>query len=283
MCGRDDIVTEWRIHLGVHKTATTHLQTVLNTVSGDLADRGISHVPIETLRPATDLIFRPPGLRRRLFGAKQPPLWQVLTGLAGPADTIVLSEENWMGEAWEACLAPPYPQMEQRLAKLADPPKGDSLHLYLSIRHPADFATSVVGEALRHHPGKVSIDDARAAWLAAKLPWHALVERLSTTFPGTPLTVWPYDSYRAHARTIAETLTGVPITTFPDIPDPTATKRPSAQEVARMTGKGKSLGNESFTLFSPEEHKALGETYKADLAMIRQDFPGVLFDPGQKT
>jgi hypothetical protein len=43
-------VRSWRIHLGAHKTATTHLQETLTAVRPALAERGIDFIPNQRVR-----------------------------------------------------------------------------------------------------------------------------------------------------------------------------------------------------------------------------------------
>ncbi len=285
-------MTEWRIHLGVHKTATTHLQQVLEALGPTLTSKGIGHVPTDILRASTGDILRPPGFRRRLMGARPISLGEMLGNLNDGEDRVILSEENWIGEAWEGCEAPPYKQMEHRLENLKDLPDGDRVHFFLSIRNPGEFATSVIAEALRHHPKKVAIERARASWLEESTPWCNLVSRLKARFPYAPLTIWPYEIYRDNAQALTEMLTGISIQSFPHISDPVATKRPAAGHVAKMAGsrwnrKGirtttkdsASDGDSTFTLFSEEECLTLNQSYEDDKIAIRKGFPGSLIEP----
>ncbi|MEO0830257.1 MAG: hypothetical protein AAFY03_07325, partial [Pseudomonadota bacterium] len=98
----DDLqpVGAWRLHLGVHKTATTHMQDTLLAVRGVLADRGVDALPNQDIRNA---LF--PVLTRR-----NPRLWlggvpmrralerAIAEVRIGPA-TVLISEENLLGHA----------------------------------------------------------------------------------------------------------------------------------------------------------------------------------------
>ncbi|MDO5705258.1 MAG: hypothetical protein Q4G49_09340, partial [Paracoccus sp. (in: a-proteobacteria)] len=54
----------WKVHLGAHKTATTHVQRVLDSIAGDLRAQGIALLPQAIGRPAFRAAVRPhAGLR----------------------------------------------------------------------------------------------------------------------------------------------------------------------------------------------------------------------------
>lgn len=267
------------------------MQEVLEASRDDLAARGIGYVPVQTLRPATGDIFRKQGIRRRLFGPRRSTLGAALGEITDEFNVVVLSEENWPGEAWEGCLAPPYPALANRLRKLQDLPNNAQMRFFLSVRHPADFATSVVAEALRHHPGRVSIKNARASWLRDETPWTGLVARLNAVFPEAPLTLWPYECYRANARKVAEALVGAPLDRFPEIADPVSTKRPTFAQVAEMSKEPRKLpwvhdrlpdtadmsrDTEPFALFTEQERAALSKNYERELASLQKYFPEAL-------
>lgn len=201
--------------------------------------------------------------------------------------TILLSEENWIGHPHAGCNVPPYPELEDRLGFLRHRPDGDRLHFFVALRNPAGFVPSVVAEALRHSPRRVSLARARENWLNADAPWSELLERLRRSFPEAELTVWRHEDYRANAPAILGQLVGVAIPELPAISDPPETKRPSAPAVQMMRalrwlpepprnwlchaladfGEG-----EKFTLFSPDEAAALTETYTAECESIRRNF-----------
>ena len=43
-------VSHWRIHIGAHKTATTHLQQTLAAIRARLVEQGIDPIPLAALR-----------------------------------------------------------------------------------------------------------------------------------------------------------------------------------------------------------------------------------------
>ena len=118
-------ITSWRIHIGAHKTATTHVQETLAAMR-----------PV--LRRARGRLHPEPGaaperLRRRRSGSRQtwnrvPPLRGPMVRRvvarhldplrAGPA-TLVLSEEKLIGGSQQIFAEPIYPRMQRIIALLA--------------------------------------------------------------------------------------------------------------------------------------------------------------------
>src|SRR6476469_7624088 len=95
-------VRNWRIHIGAHKTATTHLQQTLAAIRPRLVEQGIDPIPLVALRAS--------GLARMLIErriATRMPLLRgiavrhLVAGLLGPLrqgpQTLILSEEKLLG------------------------------------------------------------------------------------------------------------------------------------------------------------------------------------------
>ena len=248
----------------------------------DLPGIGVGHVPVPALRAATNQIFRPPGLKRRLIGPKSPPLFDALQPVLGDHETVVLSEENWIGEAFEGSKTPPYPDLDRRMACLRVLPDDITLKFYIALRHPGDFATSVTAEALRHHPEKTDLDQSRDAWLKIGSPWSSLLDRLQQACPDVPITIWRYEDYRANSKAIVEALIGRPVAKLPNIADPQKTKRPSA-EMVRALAKGTAAktafteaSEQTFQMFTAAEQSAFSDAYTQDLAQIERNWPGAI-------
>lgn len=261
----------WHLHLGAHKTATTHIQQTLAAASLQAG-----FVPLKELRSATSELFE---TRRTIAKLKFPP---AVKALVGRCELAVLSEENWLGQAWEGCAFPPYAELDQRLdivGTLRGPKRA-----FLAIRHPADYAASVYSEALRHHPSAVALEDVKARWLAGGSPWFDVAQRIARHFP---LRVWQFEDYRANSGAILTELTGE-AGPFPDVPDPPATMRLTqemidATERARAAGEPlvalrhlPRTGETRFEMFSEAERGELGQAYAADIARIESELPGVL-------
>ena len=271
-------MTQWRIHIGAHKTATTHLQATLERISEALRQDGVAVATMTQLREATGPLLRRPGLRARLMPrVPGSDLATVLGALGRGADRVVLSEENWIGEAFEGAACPPYPDATRRLSRIVQALPGRDVTLYLAVRHPAEFASSVYAEALRHHPGKVDALRMRHYWLAAETPWSDLIARLQTACPSAAIVVWRYETYRARRQEITERLVGLNLPPLPEIDDPGLTVRPPPDDIAaaaphRDRAAFHVLEGRS-SLFSQAEYDRLTAHYAAECRLIAADPP----------
>ena len=71
-------VSHWRIHIGAHKTATTHLQQTLAAIRPRLVEQGIDPIPLAALRAsgfARMLIERRLATRMPLRAASRSASW----------------------------------------------------------------------------------------------------------------------------------------------------------------------------------------------------------------
>lgn len=195
------------VHLGAHKTASTHLQQALKRA-------------VPSLREAGARVFLPDDLRRHGLrlqdwlgqGDPDPAHEGILRAAFGAAAArLVISEENILGmvPAAELALSPLlYPKAGARLARLASLlPKGPPPVLALAVRSPAGFLVSCHAQALM--AGRVRGFDAMFGGLdPAALSWDDLAGRLLAALPGARLTVWDHADWPAVAPRAARALLG---------------------------------------------------------------------------
>lgn len=267
---------QWRLHLGAHKTATTHLQLTLNIVRHQLKAKGTDYIPLGELRDATDPVLK----QERYFRAMK--FRRALRPLLNGSRSVILSEENFLGYPYQGCSFPPYQGAGERLDVIRK--LGGDFVVFLSVRHPAQFAASIYAEAMRHDPNKVSLEGVRRDWLDGGSPWLALLETIAARFPD--VRVWRYEDYREHRAAITEAVTGLQLA-LPPIGEPQLTKRLSqetitALEAIRAEGfpvpKAGILEEPGarFEMFSDEEQDILTTAYERDLERIEKRFPGAL-------
>ncbi|MEQ8966827.1 MAG: hypothetical protein RID91_13445 [Azospirillaceae bacterium] len=287
------VVTEWRLHLGAHKTATTHIQKVLARLQETGPRRGFQYVPPEVTRRLDRTVFR----RRHLF--RDPRYWMGPEGRAASIEAIfaghlddrpivVLSEENWLGGSVTDILAEtPYPEAGHRLDYLRHLARRSRLSLFIGLRSFDTLLPSAYAQALREGPLGVTFEDVRAS--AARRPpsWLAPIERIRRLVPDTPITLWRYEDYRAHAHGILEAICGEPIEAVPMIADPAETRSASPRALARIEALPRGLAGEAYRAraeaiiaehaveperFAPlteVERERLRARYEADLAALR--------------
>lgn len=263
-------MSEQRIHLGAHKTATTHLQMTLAQMG--MAPR------LEDFRAA---FWRSPEERRVLgrdiLGHRR---WSAIRKFG---HFPVLSDENILCEAHETCRGYDRDVVRHRMHKLAASLEGKRPAAFLSVRNPADFAASVYSEALRHRPEMVDRSTTKQMW-AESGNWLRLVEILQDYFD---LTVWRYEDYRQHRRAVTQALAGRTLPDcLPDMPDPEQTKRLTLEEILQIERQNGPLGanpddvptGTRFQLYDDEERRRLSSSYADELRQIAKISKVLTFD-----
>jgi hypothetical protein len=293
-------VRQWRIHLGAHKTATTHLQETLTAVRGDLAAQGVDYVPNQLVRRrrlAQTLWQRRPIARLPIVGTAhmRDAIEAVVAPLRIGPEVVVLSEENIVGVPEHILATPFYPQAAQSVARLASLGSRAEVVFFLSIRGYDTFLPSAYVETLKHAPPPPGgFQGARARLLAEPPSWFDLVSRIRDAAPEIPLRIWRQEDYRANARAIMEEVCGRPLGPLPEISDPTWTRSPSASAIAAAEALPADLpaverqarvreifaasepGADRFRPFGPAERQRLRADYEADLDRIARVYPEVM-------
>jgi hypothetical protein len=182
---------EWHIHLGAHKTATTHFQDLLQENSSALAEAGTLFVPRCELRSRkiNTRIVRGE-LNRDLLCALQSGPSELRPSAAGICK-VLLSEENILGTSADLLEVPLYPRAESRLRAWANILRGEDVRLYLTIRNFADILPSAYSQATRQGQALPAFE-----MYAQNTPsWVELTKRINRVFPTAPLTIWTFESY----------------------------------------------------------------------------------------
>ena len=299
-------VRQWRIHLGAHKTATTHLQETLTLVRDGLARRGVDFIPNPLVRetglaqrlwerrPIARLPFVGPAHMRDAIGATVEPL------RIGP-DVVVLSEENVLGRPEHIFAEPFYPQVARIVGRLASLAGRAELVLFLSIRSYDTFLPSAWAEHVKHSPPPPGGFEGMRARLVARPPsWHDLVRRLRAAAPAASLRIWRQEDYRANDAAIMAAVCGCPLPPLPEISDPHWTRSPSAAAIAEAERIPPGLphaerlarvrdiyldsdpGGDRFRPFSAPERESLRAAYEADLERIATAYPDAMMTFGKR-
>jgi len=267
------------LHIGAHRTATTHLQRSM-----------FAHV--DRLRDAGVRFFGPPHFRggesiAERFGLNGESVDAdvVIDEMAGPAERVVFSEENFIGTLQNRkgqVPMPLYPLAAERIAALSAKIAQNGIDIFLGIRNPAHFLTSAYCQALMggHHVGLSDVKEENAL---AGVDWAELTHRISATDGVRSLTVWRYEDYgvlfdQIVARMLHKDVQIPPI-------EKVVHRGLSADAVAEIqfryaAGKGRKAAARArerfpvgpdhppFDAFLPEEHAAAREQYDAQLAQI---------------
>lgn len=184
------------LHLGAHKTASTHLQRCIEAQEAALARRGVLYMGPRHLRHA--------GLRlqRVIEGGAPPAEWRKRIGreviaLFAQADAIVISEENILGVSHDRRMLRDgvlYPDAAPRLDQALRSFRARGVDLFLGVRDPADFVVSAYGQFLMAG-GRADFDAFRNGADVARLRWAELATRLLAVPGVRGCTLWRYEDY----------------------------------------------------------------------------------------
>jgi hypothetical protein len=215
------------LHLGAHKTATTHFQKVLQS-NRSLYQDVAHYVPMDEFRSA---VTRASKLTRP---AHRKDVEDYLARLGQlPTPTLILSEENLIGEAKDIFRSNRlYGNLEKRAGTLREFVTHFSHStIWFSIRSMEEFIPSIYCESLlhfRYRPFR------RAFSGHYEQSWVPVVASLSELFPQTTIKVVPYEGYRDVLPKWVEVMTGVK--TGWDLLDGERPKRALNHLAVRMLG-----------------------------------------------
>jgi hypothetical protein len=292
-------VRRWRIHLGAHKTATTHLQETLAVLRPALVEREVDYIPLPELRRsglAAELGRRRPWIRlpplrgllmRRIVARCIEPL------RAGPT-TLLVSEERLIGGSPHVFAEPIYPAMERNVTLLATLRARAEVRLFLAIRSFDTQLPSAYVQSLRYRPPIGNgFESIKTRVLRQPPSWFELVRRIRSAAPEVPLRVWRYEDYRSNAPAVLAVLTGVDGLALPEVPVPAWTRspglaairavealpampQPAWRERVRAIFRADPGDGPPFEPFSEEERAVLQAGYAADVERIAAFDPTIL-------
>lgn len=294
-----DAIHSWRIHLGAHKTATTHVQETLALIRPQLNARDVDFIPNAVLRTsglakalgARPVARRIPALRGRAVRGMMAA--HVDPHRAGPR-TMVLSEEKLLGGSRQVFLDPFYPAADRVTPMLSSLGDRADLMLFLSIRSLDTQLPSAYVQELKFGPAPEGGFAALKARVLARPPrWSDLVDRIRRAAPNARIRVWRQEDYRQNAAAILGALCGCEIGPVPEIADPAWTKSPGRAAVRAAEALPRDLpqderhqraldifragwGGERFSPFTAAERAFLRTHYARDLERIAAADPAML-------
>jgi hypothetical protein len=186
------------LHLGVHKTATTHIQSRLLNSRDALRKDGIGYVKLGRLRRTLT-----EKLGRRDFSARE-----VIADLKGDleCDRLILSDENILGGPNRPADNRIYPHAQARVAKVLETFAAYEVEIYVTLRDYPDYFASRYAEALRHYPF-CTFDEYYAGIDFGTVAWKDLLDALIAA-GARSITVSAYDRIFEDERAYLELLLG---------------------------------------------------------------------------
>lgn len=154
---------EIALHLGVHKTATTYIQSRLWNTREELVRHGINYIGLDDLRSRLtsklgDVAFG----KQEVFDALYPFL---------NCDRFIISDENILGGTDALRRQGFYPWAKQKVKKVVNGLEGCEVEIYVTIRSFPEYLVSRYSESLRHFKFRTfedymsGISDKNISWL----------------------------------------------------------------------------------------------------------------------
>ncbi len=200
-------VESLQVHVGAHKTASTHLQAILGQNADHLLARGVGFCGPAVLRD--DWVSQLDKSSRFFAGrAGRPGLRSVTNALVPDCQQLVLSEENiagiplTLGQGRRL-----YQGLPKKLNTLRDLFPSAAMRCFMSTRSYADFYRSVYCELVRNR-GWQPFEKHIHYELVAQHSWARLVDGIRKKVPGLELVIWPYEQYDSLLNTILDALLG---------------------------------------------------------------------------
>lgn len=179
------------LHLGAHKTASTHFARTLRRSEAAVKHFSLS-VP-EKQRVRDLLTRRIPQVRPSEPLADD--LLDVAAKLTDDRDMAYLCEENVLGTTLRIFAEGQiYPRAERRLRRALHLLGDARVELMMAIRHPASFAVSSYGETVRFH-GYRPFEDFMGSCGPENIRWAPLVRRLLRAANGRRMILWRFEDY----------------------------------------------------------------------------------------
>jgi len=190
------------LHLGAHKTATTHLQRSLSRAHRRLSQHGVALHVAEKLR--TQGIIIPPNVQE-FATPDQIAKWRVHFAAAAEGfEKLIVSDENLLGAHHRPGLPPNlkmYKTAAARLDVLQQVFAGTETRVFLAVRNPTDYLESSFSQSLIH--GRwAPVEKFLQSAPVSSILWAPIVRGLAQRLP---VTLWRYEDYsQIFTKIIAE-------------------------------------------------------------------------------
>ncbi len=215
-----DVAPAVTLHLGAHKTASTHLQKTWATNLDLLARHGCTYLGPDRLRHDLKI----PRLRGTVegFRAKLGPLLGAVRDAQAAGQRLLLSNENIFGGGpippILALGAAYYPRAEAHLEPLLAGLGLEDVTIALALRNPIEQLVSGWGH--QHLAGRVTrFEDYCAEVDRAALRWSDLIVRILSSTRVAHVVLWRFEDYCALMPALAARLAGLPEGTVLRAPD----------------------------------------------------------------
>lgn len=198
---------EVSIFIGAHRTASTHLATMITDNSDLLIKQGIGYVPqklaVKTIGRAQKALSGGTDLQ-----TVQKEMLNTLTQ-GQKLEKLVIISPNILGVVTRPFgKALFYPRTSALINQLHGVFKNIPIQLFLSVRNPASFIPSCYAESSLSASFS-EFDDFITEVNLPDLKWSSLLHRAQGKQAKIPITVWRYEDYPYIWRDVVQAITGV--------------------------------------------------------------------------
>lgn len=271
------------LHIGAHKTATTHLQATLIKHRALLAEAGVQFERPDNIRAVIG-----PGRRAAVQMGPFPSFRRAgasrrLAALDQGRNRLVISDENSLGlcpELFQRELL--YPTAYRRMAIWRRLAAQREALIYLCIRNYGAFFSSAYVQTIRNKPIVAPDSDSLASLARMPRRWGDIIQDIRCALPGARLRVWTFEDHFALLPDLLQEKTG--LTLQPVRRRPMATPSTDAIAAFRSVARRRRQPldklakehpitdeNPKFSLWSAAQSKALTEMYEDDVTALRRD------------
>lgn len=189
-------VKKLHLHLGAHKTATTHFQTVLE-INGRHFPEGVFYEPMSNVRKR---------LKWKNEQTLEKPSIEYLNNLVtDDLEVLIISEENLIGETKDIFKYPRvYGGLLPRLKSLNffyD--QFEKVEIWFAIRSMDEYIPSMYCEYLRHFNYRRFTDVLNGR---LNQSWTHVVEEIREVFPNSIIHIIPHESYQENLRLVLDSM-----------------------------------------------------------------------------
>ncbi|MEE9454602.1 MAG: hypothetical protein V3V13_09500 [Paracoccaceae bacterium] len=208
------------LHGGFHKTATSHLQGILQRNSGHLTKRGVMYIHHRLVRrdftvPCQRNANLNSGLNTRVK-IPDDKLREIATAFFAPVreanpETLIISDENLYGHCGQVARKGALYHFRERFVRtFAREMQYEVTDIYLSIRNYPDFFAAAYCEYLRSAKPERFVDISTMMKNVVKNQprWTKLLKFAARQFPNAEIHVWKFEDFREISPQVLQSMCG---------------------------------------------------------------------------
>jgi hypothetical protein len=191
-----------KLHLGAHKTATTHIQAIFENSQDSLEKNNIKLSTPKELRKEwiSSLLKVSNGEDSYIENIKK---------ISPNNGTWIISDENIVGVSYDLKLySGIYPNMIGKLKAIKSIFPTDAIEIFFSIRSYDEFYRSSYLEVVRNR-GYIPFEEFYNQKRFQDNSWISVIEAFLTVLPQENITIWCYEDFKDIMPLIISKLTGL--------------------------------------------------------------------------